>query len=336
MAICILVLHYLILFTVKTPLAAEYWLHDYLVAKLGLAKSMNSPKFIFSGGSATLFGIDAAEVQKKLGRPAVNLGLHAGLRLEDHLAYAREAARPGDILVLSLEPAYYETYSTAWTTWQFRNALAWNRPSLARLPLGQRLIVYFTASDPTISYDLVAAAYDEKFSPDTVGWRLKALQPEPQVFARYLTDRGTSHEFVYWLSNLDSNGDVLNTKSGEALFNGDAYPVSPPAHISAYARSQLVPFLAEMKKEGVRVYFDYTPYLIYPSSTPGNWQAADRSFRDELGDIGGTLLENRDALFFPVEDFYHSDLHLNEVGRRLRTANLIEALRPLLSPAPSK
>ena len=326
----ILALHYLILFTVRSPIPAEYWLREFAVVKLHQAQAMTSPKIIFSGGSTTLFGIDAADVQRELGRPAINLGLHAGMRLEDHLALARAAAQPGDILILCLEPAYYDYYTTYWTTWAFRNAIAWNPASLDALTPAQRALVYFTASDPSISYDLAVAAIDKKFFPKNIAARRAALQPEPQVVAAYLAECGTAHDFNYSLANLDANGDLLNARSGEDLFNGDAWPLTRPAHVSAYAHDLLVPFLADMKAKGVRVYFDYTPYLLRTPPRDNDWQAADRTFRQELGDIGGILLEKREDLFFPIEDFYHSNLHLNEVGRSKRTPKLIDALRPIL------
>ena len=329
-AFAILAVHYLILFTVHAPIPAEYWLREFIIAKKHQADAITSPKIIFSGGSTTLFGVDAAQVQKELGRPAINLGLHAGMRLDEHLALARETARPGDIVVLSLEPAYYDYYSTTWTTWAFRNALAWDPAELAQLSPGRRVLTYFTASDPDISWDLASAAFDQAFYPKNLAPRLQALQPESEIIARYQAVCGTATEFKFALSNLDANGDLLNAKSGETLFTGDVWPASRPAHVSTYARDQLVPFLADMKKQGVRVYFNYTPYLLFPTTRVGDWQSADATFRQEIAALGGTLLEKRDAFFMPVEDFYHSNLHLNEVGRSKRTAKLIEALRGVL------
>jgi hypothetical protein len=289
---------------------------------------MPSPKLIFAGGSTVLFGIDAAEVQRQLRRPAMNLGLHAALPLEEILGITREAARPGDIVVLALEGGFYESTSQ-WSTWDFRQALAWNRESLDRLPAIQRLLLYFTASDPNISYDLVVAASDERFRSRLVAPRLETLRPASEIIARYVASVGSAREFAFTLANLDANGDIMNAKPG-THFHGDAWPLSGPAHISAHARDQLVPFLNEMQKRGVRILFDYAPYLVNDKPRDSDWKSADASFRQELAALGGVPLEQRDALFFPAEYFYNTNLHLNEDGRRVRTVHLIQALQGVL------
>ena len=297
---------------------------------------MPSPKIIFIGGSSSLFGIDAAEVQKSLGIPALNFGLHAGLRLEDHLANACSVAKPGDIVILCLEPAYYDYYTETWTTWTLRNALAWNRSSLDSLSFKRRLEIYLKSSDPSISWDLIETKATEGVFSKEIALREKALEPAQAIVTRYLSEQGTSRTFSYKLSNLDSNGDLLNARNIGLPFHGDAYSASRPASISSYAKNQLVPFLKQMKKDHVRVIFDYTPYLVY-GKPDGNWQKADANFKANLNGLGGELLETRAAFFYPNTFFFNSNLHLNEAGKQVRTQTLIEALRKKLNlnPAPS-
>ena len=322
--------HYLILLTVRAPLPAEYWLREFIIVKRYQADAMPSPKIIFIGGSCTLFGIDAAEVQKSLGIPAINFGLHAGLRLEDHLSNARYVAKPGDIIILSLEPAYYDYYTTTWTTWNLRNALAWNRSSLDGLPWMRRMHICLTSSDLSISWDLLHADADQHWFPSEMGRRMEALAPEQTIIARYRSERETSQGFAYDVSNLDLNGDLLHARSGGLPFRGDTWPVTRPASISPYAEGLLVPFLTEMKRRQVRVLFDYTPYLVY--ETPNDdWKKAEFQFQGEVHWLGGELLEERSAFFYPNTFFFNSNLHLNEHGREVRTQTLIEALRKKLN-----
>jgi hypothetical protein len=325
--LAVMLAHYLVVATVRSPLPAEYWLREFQIAKRHQALAMASPKLILVGGSCTLFGIDAAAVQKALNVPTINFGLHAGMRLEDHLDNAREVARPGDTILLSLEPAYYDFYSQSWDTWQLRNALAWNRPSLERLSPASRVGVYLTASDTGISTDLLWGLVQSWTYSPAVLPRLRALAPDPDVMARYEREKGSSPFFAYDLSDLDANGDLLHATDTQHSFQGTPFAVERPASISTYARDNLRPFLEEMKDRQVRVLFDYTPYVV-DQPPAADWPAAEAQFRAQLAEIGGSLIERRDAFFYPTALFFNSNLHLNEKGRDLRTATLIEALKP--------
>jgi hypothetical protein len=329
-AVCLIVAQYFVLLTIRAPLPAEYWIREFVIAKRYDAAQMQSPKIIFVGGSCTLFGIDAAQVQKSMGMPAVNFGLHAGMRLEDHLAEALAAAKPTDIVVLSLEPAYYDYYSATWTTWQLRSALAWRPEDLNALTPWERWRVLVTSSDFSISTDLLESDWMKHFSRGSLSRRYQALGPEETILERYRAERGTSRTFAYDLSNLDANGDLLNATADNS-FHGDTWPVTQPSHISAYAKSRLVPFLEEMKRRGVRVLFDYTPYLIYESPND-DWKQAEAQFRGEIAALGGKLIERRDAFFYPNALFFNSNLHLCAKGREMRTQTLIGALRAEIKP----
>ncbi len=326
--VVIMTAHYVVIAFVRAPLPAEYWLREFEIVKKYQADAMTSPKIIFAGGSCTLFGIDAAEVQRELNMPAINLGMHAAMRLEDHLALADAVAKPGDIVVLSLEPAYYDTYTTTWTTWNLRNALAWDRPSLDSQPFWRRCQIYMQSSDTSISWDLLMTKLTGPFFPADLAPRLAALAPEQTVIDRYLARRGSFHDFGYDVGNLDANGDILNARSN-VPFIGTSWAPTRPVTISSYAENLLVPFLAEMKKRNVTVYFDYTPYLVYKPPSD-SWKESETRFRENLRRIGGELIEQRDAFFYPNTLFFNSNLHLDEQGRALRTQALIAALRAKL------
>jgi hypothetical protein len=332
-ALVVVFCHYLIISTVRAPLPAEYWIRDFAIVKRYLGATMPSPKIIFIGGSSTLFGIDAAEVQKSLKIPALNFGLHAGLRLEYLLMNARDAAKPGDIVVLSLEPVYYDFYSKTWTTTNLRDALAWDPASLAHLSRAHRLRIYLESSDLSISHDLLDARMEQAFFPSALQARMAALAPESTIIARYLELRGSSKTLQFDVDNLDANGDLLNTARDGRLFTGEPVDVIRPFSISSYAENALIPFLAEMKNRKVRVLFNYAPYLVY--GEPGEaWKPAEIHFANDVHRLGGELLEERNVFFFPQTLFLNTNLHLNAKGKEIYTQILIEALRKKLGPGP--
>jgi len=80
--------------------------NDYLAAihdKHMILKNIENPAVILAGGSNVAFGIDSLAIEKKIGFPVVNLGLHAGLGLDFMLEELKFCVRPGDFIILSTE-----------------------------------------------------------------------------------------------------------------------------------------------------------------------------------------------------------------------------------------
>src|SRR2546430_777789 len=110
-----LTIHFLVCLLLPSPISAEYWARELIVVKEKLASMICcSPRIIFLGGSSTLFGIDAEEVTARIGLPTMNMGLHAGLRLDRVLSVGEHVVRRGDVLVLALEVGYYSCAKLVW------------------------------------------------------------------------------------------------------------------------------------------------------------------------------------------------------------------------------
>ena len=98
-----------VLLAIDAPVPAEYWVGEMITIKKALVKDhAGKSKIIVAGGSSTLFGIDAEYASKSLDMPVINFGLHAGLRLERILQLVSSVVERGDIVVLPLEPPYYD------------------------------------------------------------------------------------------------------------------------------------------------------------------------------------------------------------------------------------
>ena len=69
------------------------------------AQSIVKPKIILAGGSNLAFGIASDSIEKKLGRPVVNLGLYVGFGLDFILQETLSEVKKGDLVILSIE--YY-------------------------------------------------------------------------------------------------------------------------------------------------------------------------------------------------------------------------------------
>jgi hypothetical protein len=84
------------------PLPAEYEVYKWRLMKTHFAERAKGNKVLFVGDSSVLFGIDSAYMEQQLGRPVVNLALHAGAPLDFNVSMALDSARSGDVVVMPL------------------------------------------------------------------------------------------------------------------------------------------------------------------------------------------------------------------------------------------
>lgn len=80
------------------------WLMQLRDVKQAAAERKGPDRILLCGGSTVLFGLDSERIAQLTRRPVVNLGLHAGMGAPALLGFAAHFARPGDLLVLSVEP----------------------------------------------------------------------------------------------------------------------------------------------------------------------------------------------------------------------------------------
>jgi hypothetical protein len=86
------------------------WSFEINAEKVALASRIRGPKVLLVGGSSTLFGMNAGELEKQTGRPVINMGMHAALGLDYMFAQVKSVAAPGDVIVLAPEYELYESY----------------------------------------------------------------------------------------------------------------------------------------------------------------------------------------------------------------------------------
>jgi hypothetical protein len=101
------------------------------LAWAGKLDQRRARKVIVCGGSSTAFSIDGERMLKQHGLPTVNLGLHAGMEPLFLVGIAAAAARPGDALIVALEPSLLVVpFNSPYLAGQMGAALG--RPELVR------------------------------------------------------------------------------------------------------------------------------------------------------------------------------------------------------------
>jgi hypothetical protein len=89
--------------------------NDYLKALIDKERRLDrlpAGKVVLVGGSNLAFGMDTAYLESRLGRPAVNMGLHAALGLPFMLKEIRPHVAAGDLIVLSPEYELFKSRGT--------------------------------------------------------------------------------------------------------------------------------------------------------------------------------------------------------------------------------
>lgn len=81
------------------------WIVESYAKKMARAQAIKGPKIVVVGGSAALFGIDSGKLEEAFNRPAVNLGVSAGIGPHAIAAYADNVIGRGDLVFMPLEYA---------------------------------------------------------------------------------------------------------------------------------------------------------------------------------------------------------------------------------------
>ena len=102
---------FIFLYLMPYFLTLRYYSSNYLAANIDkqrILKNTPSPKIVFIGGSNLAFGLNSEEVEKKLGRPVVNMGLHASLSLSFMLNEIKTSIKQGDIIIIVPEYEHFQ------------------------------------------------------------------------------------------------------------------------------------------------------------------------------------------------------------------------------------
>lgn len=93
-------------YTVDENPEIRFWRKAYEVktARSAALSQSGKPKYVFAGGSSCAFQIDTKILENEFGIASVNMGFHAGTGAGVVAAVAMAECRPGDTLVLMIEP----------------------------------------------------------------------------------------------------------------------------------------------------------------------------------------------------------------------------------------
>ena len=267
--------------------------------QLELLENTPSPRMILAGGSNVSFGIDAELMQRTLGIPVINDGLHAGLGVVP-LRELLDYLRPGDVVIISLE---YQLFS---------NPKAMD-------------------GDPAFLSDWI------EYSPKRIQYLSNPWQRVPALYATMLQRKvnrevntymfgGSLDEVrnVFTGTEYDRNGDFIGHLQQASIprnkISFEPYPVSPVEEETIMFLEQ---FHQAARDKGAEVYFEAPASRKSNCDTTGETSLADFFYVLEEK-LSIPMLTPLEQVCIPDKYFFDTVYHLNAEGREWRTQRLIE------------
>lgn len=284
---------------------------NYLAAVLEkdrIIRSAKSPKIVLVGGSNLAFGIDSRMMQDSLGLDVVNMGLYAKLGLKYMLAQVRPYIGGGDVVVVV--PEYDQFYG------DFANGDNTLNTALLYAPNDR-------VGDFVKSYSII----DIVLRPRVENARRAFLRAAAAAVGREDQFFPPDTNPVYNRRSFNEYGDVVSHLGREGK-NPDSIYAAPLPAMGTFNRetlAQLNEIADEAEAEGAHSYFMFPSYI--DRSYEINVAAIDSLRRRLERGMRIPILGTAADFSFPGLYFFDTRFHLNEDGRRVRTARMIEMLR---------
>jgi hypothetical protein len=296
----VLLLIGLIFVTIKPD---EKHLYQASLLKASLLAEIPSPRLIIFGGSNIAFGIDSELMERELGIPVINDGLHVGLGVAP-LIEIKKYIQPGDIIIISLE--YYNFTDKTSFYGQPQYLADWIELSPGRIwdlqdPVPQMPSLYTIMLQRKINRLIQNYLYGPSLNI-TRGFYTGDQFNEHGDFIGHLGKNTTHFEIdnsVYPVNNVGDSYKFLESFHEFALLKGAKVFYEAQAHRQT-----------NCDLTGIKNITRFFTRLSNKTTIP--------------------LLTDLDHLCLPDDYFYDTPYHLNEQGRAVRTERLIDSLKSAL------
>jgi len=293
------------------PTNSSSWANDIIGKKKVLAEAISGPRFLVFGGSGTTFGISAQRIHELTGVPSVNMGIHAGLGIDQVLYLARKVARPGDTILLVPE---YELYLTP-TNWEMHDDYI-----LARDP------DYFNQMS-LLDKIYMATRIPFKRIQKGIAARRKAEAP-PRPHPPYTNGA----------SFINAYGDETGNPASGRLPNATEMAIKTSVLVDGLSSErgsgfdQIRDFLQWAKAHQIKVLATF-PNIMHRTEYDGpNAEVAIKTITDFFADAGIPVVGSAREAMLPPDQFFDTYYHLTREAAATRTERLVPELKPYLVP----
>jgi hypothetical protein len=273
-----------------------------MVKKETLARGIGErPKIVFGGGSGTLYGVRAKDVQRAFGVPAVNMALHAGLEIDYIFYRLKRVLGKGDIVILPLEYEHL-VYAGKISSVKTSFVASCDREYFLVLPWHSRAEYVFSLIDFNKVLKLLKRKWASRNARDTGNCAVA----------------------------LNQNGDVTSNV-GEAPEFGlvGPQPLQQSGFTETYGLALIKEFSRWCKARGILFYVTYANSVYLEDYEDERYRTYFEGLQNYFTKNGIGLIGKPYDFFFPLRFFYDTAYHLNQDGVTLRTEQLIAMMRKM-------
>lgn len=288
-----------LMFAVLILKISPQYTHEYnasFIDKMNRLESINEPKIVLVSNSNLAFGIESELIEKEIGMPVVNLGLHGGLGNAFHERMPLFNLNEGDIVVIC-----HLTYDDDGTI---------SDPELALITVE--------------NYFHFWRIFRFKDIPRILCTLPKYLEKCLVRFVFHLDkERG---ETCYKRSAFNEYGDNIFPRNIEA---GESKPALLHPRVNADCMNRINALYRKCKEQNASVVIAGMPIL---SGIPGFSMQEYEDFQNELKSYAECpVISDFTDYVFDKSYFYAANLHMTNEGARLRTEQLIADLKQFLN-----
>ena len=295
------------------PTESSRWCYEINTRKQQLAEAISRPKLLLVGGSSTLFGLSARQIQEHTGYPTVNLGTHAGLGSPYILALAQTIAKPGDTILLGFEYELYD-YPAAVTVKGWSDSL---------------FLDYVFARDPHYFRSL----------PLSQRWSFAMLLSYDRLKEGLRNRRHPPPHFespIYNVTNLNAFGDQVGhpaaSRPPDSPYKDQC---SVPLAHGFSAQPQGFPdfrrFIQWAKQNRIRLLATFPSICHRSEYDQAPAQRTSRDLQRFFESEGVEMLGDAQEAMLPPDQFFDTMYHPTDDGQQERTRRLLVHLAPLLN-----
>ncbi len=277
-----------------------HWLKGLYQNKVAIASQITEPKLIITGGSGAHYTLNSDVLEKALNQPVVNLGIDGPVGLDVILPSILETVKPGDTVLLIpeylilLDEDGYGEKSGMF-------GVAIGKPGLGGVPAKQLALETLQLGIPSLR------------------WTIKSG-----------TDLAEEGRFTgYYDGPLTQHGDPTETKPRL----GEWWPLTIPTPASDHAVERIAQFKKEVEAKGGKLILSI-PWVYGDVADKETIESVQQTIKS-LSDIAPLLVDERSL---NIQDsptlFADTHYHLKPEGREIRSQQLAQQLKPLLSKTP--
>ena len=256
-----------------------------------------------------MFGVQAELIEKTLAYPTVNMGTHAGVGIAYMLHLAKQAAKPGDTVLLAFE---YNTYTFG---------------IVRRDPV---FVDYLLARDPVYFRSLPIDARFQRAMMTTLPRLRKGLKN------RFRPEGPPPLAPVYHPSRLNAYGDQLGNEPANRPRNaanryGRDGVLAHGLLKGMPAFENVREFVGWARANDVKVFATYPNILNHPIYDGAAAQGGLQRIRNAYAELEVPMIGSFEESLMPPSAFLDTFYHLTREGARERTERLIPHIAAALN-----